>query len=104
MKVLIIGSGGREHALAAALSKDSHQVYVAPGNAGIAREFVCLDMRKINEVVQWCRENRPGFVLIGPEQQLAEGWADILNSEGIPCVGPSQAQPGLKAAKLLPRT
>jgi len=100
LKVLIIGSGGREHALAAALAKDSHDISVAPGNAGIAREFDCLPLHSINEVLDWCKEAQPSFVLFGPEQPLAAGWADILEEAGIPCVGPGQAAARIESSKI----
>ncbi len=100
MKVLIIGSGGREHALAAALAKDSHEILVAPGNAGIAREFSCLPLHSISEVLSWCKKALPAFVLIGPEQPLAEGWADVLGEAGIPCVGPSQTAARIESSKI----
>jgi len=100
LKVLIIGSGGREHALAAALAQDRHEVLVAPGNAGIAREFDCLPLTSVSEVLSWCRKSHPAFVVIGPEQPLAEGWADILAEAGIPCVGPSQAAARIESSKI----
>ncbi|MDD4224390.1 MAG: phosphoribosylamine--glycine ligase [Candidatus Cloacimonetes bacterium] len=100
MKVLIIGSGGREHALAAALAQDRHEVLVAPGNAGIAREFDCLPLTSVSEVLSWCKANRPAFVLFGPEQPLTEGWADTLSEAGIPCVGPSQAAARIESSKI----
>jgi len=100
LKVLIIGSGGREHALAAALAKDSHEIFVAPGNAGIAREFSCPPLHSIGEVVSWCKENQPAFVLFGPEQPLASGWVDILTEAGIPCVGPNQVASRIESSKI----
>jgi len=99
LKVLIIGGGGREHSLAAALARDQHEIFVAPGNAGIAREFCCLPLLSITKVLSWCNENHPAFVLIGPEQPLAEGWADILAAAGIPCVGPCQAAAKIESSK-----
>ncbi len=100
MKVLIIGSGGREHTLAAALATDHHKILVAPGNAGIAREFDCLPLHSVNDVLQWCKASHPAFVLIGPEQPLADAWADILSEAGIPCVGPSQAAARIESSKV----
>ncbi len=99
MKVLIIGSGGREHALAAALAQDGLEIYVAPGNAGIAREFACLRLQTIEDLVKWCEENHPAYVLFGPEQPLAAGWVDILEEAGIRCVGPTQAAARIESSK-----
>ena len=95
MTVLFIGGGGREHALAAAIAKDGVKVFVAPGNAGIAREFDCLSLPNVEAVLDWCVLNHPKYVVFGPEQPLAEGWADVLEKAGIACVGPSK-----KAAKI----
>lgn len=99
MKVLIIGGGGREHALAAALAQDQHEIFLAPGNAGIAREFCCLPLRSITGVLSWCNGNHPAFVLIGPEQPLAEGWADTLAAAGFSCVGPGLAAARIESSK-----
>ena len=75
MKVLIVGSGGREHSLAEAFAKDikKSDIYVAPGNGGIALDYKCLPLRSKEEIVRWCKENRPELVMVGPEQYLAEG-------------------------------
>lgn len=99
MTVLIIGGGGREHALAAAVAKAGARVFVAPGNGGIAREFKCLSLTKINEVVDWCLVNEPNFVVFGPEQPLADGWVDVLEKAGVACVGPSAQAAKIESSK-----
>jgi phosphoribosylamine--glycine ligase len=102
LKVLIIGGGGREHAIAVALatSMPPSAIHVAPGNAGIARSFPCLALRSHREILDWCLGHRPRFVVFGPEQPLAEGLSDLLASHGIPCVGPSQAAARIETSKV----
>lgn len=102
MKILIIGGGGREHAIAAAFAKNESPsgITVAPGNAGIAKEFTCLALKTNAEILDWCLINHPDLVFIGPEKPLAEGLADILTIHGIPCVGPSQAAARLETSKI----
>ena len=106
MKVLIVGSGGREHSLAEAFAKDikKSDIYVAPGNGGIALDYKCLPLRSKEEIVRWCKENRPDLVMVGPEQYLAEGLSNSLNAEGIPCVGPSQEAAKIESSKIFAKT
>ncbi len=99
MTVLIIGGGGREHALAAAIAKDGAQVFVAPGNGGIAREFKCLPLTDLNKVLDWCLTNQPNFVVFGPEQPLADGWVDVFEKAGVPCVGPTAQAAKIESSK-----
>ena len=102
MKVLIVGGGGREHALANAFAKDQTgiQIYVAPGNDGIAEEYPCLPLRDNLEILHWCLDNGPDIVVIGPEKPLEEGLADILRDRGIACVGPSQKAARIETSKI----
>ncbi len=106
MKVLIVGSGGREHSLAEAFARDikKSDIYVAPGNGGIALDYKCLPLRSKEEIVKWCRENHPELVMVGPEQYLAEGLSNSLNAEGIPCVGPSQEAARIESSKIFAKT
>src|SRR6478752_5487997 len=103
MNVLLIGSGGREHALAWAISGSSllDKLYCAPGNAGIASiaECVALDAGDHAAVVAFCRELAIGFVIIGPEAPLVAGLADDLAAAGIKHFGPSQAAAKLEGSK-----
>jgi len=106
LKVLIVGSGGREHSLAEAFARDINKsdIYVAPGNGGIALDYKCLPLRSKEEIVKWCKENRPELVMVGPEQYLAEGLSNSLNAEGIPCVGPSQEAARIESSKIFAKT
>jgi phosphoribosylamine--glycine ligase len=103
MKVLLIGSGGREHALAWKLA-DSPLVsalFIGPGNPGTAQlgENVSLDPMKFNQVEDFVRENRIGFVVIGPEDPLAAGLADRMRKIKVPVFGPSKEGAQLEADK-----
>lgn len=106
MKVLIVGSGGREHSLAEAFARDikKSDIYVAPGNGGIALDYKCLPLRSKEEIVKWCRENHPELVMVGPEQYLAEGLSDSLNEEGISCIGSSQSAARIESSKIFAKT
>ncbi len=103
MKVLLLGSGGREHALAWKLSQSklcSH-LYCAPGNAGIAQnaECVALDISDHEAVIGFCQDNNVEFVVVGPEAPLVEGIADELNRASIGVFGPSGYAAQLEGSK-----
>jgi phosphoribosylamine--glycine ligase/phosphoribosylaminoimidazole synthetase len=104
MNVLIIGSGGREHAMAwkAVQSPRLAKLYIAPGNAGTATcgENVFLDVKIHAGVIRFCEEKGIGLVLVGPEIPLADGLADSLSEAGIRCFGPSQAAAQIEASKV----
>jgi phosphoribosylamine--glycine ligase len=103
MNVLLIGSGGREHALAWALSASPllSKLYCAPGNAGIAALATCiaLDAGDHDAVIAFCRGNAIDFVIIGPEAPLVDGLADTLSAAGIKHFGPSRAAAQLEGSK-----
>lgn len=102
-RILLLGSGGREHALAKALASSTScdKLWVAPGNPGIAREAECVPLNVHDHlgVARWCRTQDVSLVVIGPEQPLAEGIADALREEGIDVFGPSQAAAQLESSK-----
>jgi len=103
MNILILGSGGREHALAwkIAASPLTDKLYCAPGNAGIAQEAECvaLDLGDHAAVVAFCRSNRIDFVVVGPEVPLVAGIADDLEAAGIKTFGPSKWAARLEGSK-----
>lgn len=103
MNILILGSGGREHALAWAVGQNPKcdRLIVAPGNAGIARacEVADIDILDGAAVVGFCEENAIDFVIIGPEAPLAAGVADATRAAGILTFGPSAAAARLEASK-----
>src|SRR5690606_34413735 len=103
MNVLLIGSGGREHALAwkIAASPLLEKLYAAPGNPGIAEhaECVALDVRDHRKVVDFCRERGIGLVVVGPEAPLVAGIADDLVAAGIRVFGPRRDAARLEGSK-----
>ncbi len=103
MNILLIGSGGREHALAEALAKSPQleKLFVAPGNPGTAKiaQNVALDVADFDAVIAFCRVQAIGFVVIGPEQPLVEGLVDALEAAGLKAFGPSKAAARLEGSK-----
>lgn len=103
MNILILGSGGREHALAWAVKQNPKcdRLIVAPGNAGIAElaELAEIDILDGAAVVDFCGENAVDFVIVGPEAPLAAGVADATRAAGILTFGPSAAAARLEASK-----
>ena len=105
MNVLIIGSGGREHALAwkALQSLQVDTVYVAPGNAGTALEpkieNVDIDILAFGELTDFAKNNDVGLTIIGPEVPLVEGIVDHFESQGLLCFGPNKAAAQLEGSK-----
>jgi len=103
MNILILGSGGREHALAwkIAASPLTDRLICAPGNAGIAREAECvaLDLADHAAVIAFCRENGVDLVVVGPEAPLCAGIVDDLEAAGIKAFGPSRAAARLEGSK-----
>ncbi|MGB3146966.1 MAG: phosphoribosylamine--glycine ligase [Paracoccaceae bacterium] len=103
MNILILGGGGREHALAWAVKQNPKcdRLIVAPGNAGIAEIAECadLDILDAQAVIRFAEENAVDFVIVGPEAPLAAGVADALRAAGILAFGPSAAAARLEASK-----
>lgn len=103
MNVLVIGSGGREHALSWAISKSSllTKLYCAPGNGGMEKvaDCVTLDSSDHDAVIAFCRAHDIDFVVVGPEGPLVEGLVDALDSAGIANFGPSKAAAQLEGSK-----
>lgn len=103
MNILVIGSGGREHALCWALSKSPKidLLYCAPGNGGIAEFAKCvtLDAANADEIITFCKENSIHFVVVGPEAPLVDGLVDDLAAAGIKAFGPNKAAAQLEGSK-----
>ncbi|WP_294201111.1 phosphoribosylamine--glycine ligase [uncultured Sphingomonas sp.] len=103
MNVLLLGSGGREHALAWKLAQSNglDTLYAAPGNPGIAVHATCVALNATDHaaVVAFVKDHAIGLVVVGPEAPLVDGLADSLRAEGIPVFGPSKAAAQLEGSK-----
>lgn len=103
MKVLVIGNGGREHAIVWKLAHDScaPELFCAPGNAGTAAlaTNVPIGAEDVAGIVAWAREAKPDLVVVGPEAPLCAGVTDALEAEGIKVFGPCQAAAALEGSK-----
>ncbi len=105
MKVLVVGGGGREHALAWKLACSSRvsSVYVAPGNAGTAQEpgvqNIAIDAGDVEELFKFARHEKVNLTVIGPEGPLVDGIVDLFSNAGLPCLGPKQSAARLEGSK-----
>ena len=103
MNILLLGSGGREHALAwkMAASPLADRLFCVPGNAGIAREAACIDIDIADHaaVIAFCRDHGIDFVVVGPEAPLAAGIVDDLEAAEIKTFGPTRAAARLEGSK-----
>ena len=103
MRILVVGSGGREHALAWKISRSPlvRALFAAPGNPGIARvaTLVPLDPLDVDGVARWAVENRIDLVVVGPEAPLVAGLADRVARDGIPVFGPAAAAAEIEGSK-----
>ena len=105
MKVLVVGSGGREHALAWRAAQSAHveQVFVAPGNAGTAGEAgvenIAISSNDLDGLLEFAREKGIGLTIAGPEDPLVCGIVDRFTEAGLPCFGPSAAAAQLEGSK-----
>jgi phosphoribosylamine--glycine ligase len=103
MKVLVLGGGGREHALVWKLKQSPRvtQLFCAPGNAGIAQEATCVpcDLNRLDSIIEAAIKVGPDMVVVGPEVPLMLGTVDELRRRGIPVFGPTQAAAQLETSK-----
>ena len=104
MKVCVIGSGGREHALAwrLSISPSVTKVYAIPGSAAMSdcAELVGIDWQQSDHLITFLKDNQVDLVVVGPEAPLVAGLADALNAAGIPVFGPSKAAAQLEGSKV----
>ena len=102
-KVLVVGSGGRCHAIVRALNRSQRvgKVYCAPGNAGIADEAECvaIGVEDVEALVRFAKENAIDMTVVGPEAALAAGLVDALEAEGLKAFGPSKAAARIESSK-----
>lgn len=103
MRVLLVGSGGREHALAMCLSRSPglSALYAAPGNPGIAKVATCISLRAddVAALVRFAQDEKIDLIVPGPEAPLVAGLADACAEAGIPCAGPTKAAAMLEGSK-----
>lgn len=103
MKVLVIGSGGREHALAwkVTQNKQVSRVYVAPGNAGTATnpDMMNVPITKIDELVKFAQDEQIHLTIVGPEAPLSQGVVDAFRAAGLKIFGPTKAAAQLESSK-----
>lgn len=102
-KVLVIGGGGREHAIVDALSRSSHvgQIYCAPGNAGIAQQATCLPLKdtRLDDLLRFARQEKIDLTVVGPEVPLSAGIVDLFTEAGQRIFGPSAAAARIESSK-----
>ena len=103
MKVLVVGSGGREHAICHKLAQSPKvtELYCAPGNGGIAQVAACVNVKAtdVDGMVKWAKENAMDFVMVAPDDPLAMGMVDALEAAGIPAFGPRANAAVIEASK-----
>ena len=103
MRVLVVGQGGREHSLCIKIAKSPlcEKLFCAPGNAGISEVADCISKSSENTagLLDFCKQSAIDFVVIGPENSLVAGLADLLESNGIPVFGPSKMAARLEGSK-----
>jgi len=103
MKVLVVGSGGREHAVVDALAQSSRisKIFAAPGNGGIAEqaELVAISADDIERLASFAREQRVDLTFVGPEVPLSKGIVDVFIGHGMPVIGPTADQARLESSK-----
>ena len=103
MKVLVVGGGGREHAICWKLAQSPKvsELYCAPGNGGIAQVAQCVPIKAtdVEDMVAWAKDNAMDFVMVAPDDPLALGMVDALEAAGIPAFGPRANAAILEASK-----
>src|SRR5262249_10113067 len=103
MKILVIGGGGREHALVWKLRQSPRvkEVFCAPGNGGIAEEAKCIpgDVKSIDSLVALAKDLQPDLTVVGPELPLSLGVVDEFHKHGWPIFGPTRAAARLESSK-----
>ncbi len=101
MKVLVVGSGGRDHAIAWKFTQSPlvKKVYVAHGNAGIARTAECVNAQTIEEMADFAEREKVDLTFVGPEKPLSAGIVDLFRRRGIPIVGPDKRASRLESSK-----
>ena len=104
MKILVVGGGGREHAIIRSLKKnaDITEIFACPGNGGIAADATCVAIgaTEIDKIVAFAVENKIDYTVVAPDDPLALGCVDALEAEGIPCFGPRASAAIIESSKV----
>jgi len=104
MKIMVVGGGGREHAIIKSLRKNKEitEIYALPGNGGIAADAVCVGIgaKDIDGIVNFAKENDIKFAVVAPDDPLVLGATDRLREIGVPCFGPSKAAAEIEGSKV----
>ncbi len=104
MRIMVVGGGGREHAIIKSLkkNKDVSEIYALPGNGGIAKDAICVDIgaKEIPKIVEWAKENAIDYAVVAPDDPLVLGAVDELTQAGIPCFGPSKSAAIIEGSKV----
>src|SRR5512138_708410 len=101
MKVLVVGTGGRDHAIAWKFTKSPRvkDVYVAHGNAGIAETANCVNLKTIEEMADFAEREKIDLTFVGPEKPLSAGIVDLFDRRGLPIIGPNLKATRLESSK-----
>ena len=104
MKIMVIGGGGREHAVIRKLKEnpDVETIYALPGNGGIVADAVCVDVgaKDIDGAVRFAKEHAIDFAVVTPDDPLALGMVDALEAAGVPCFGPDKKAAVIEGSKV----
>ncbi len=104
MKIMVVGGGGREHAIIKKIkeNKQVEEIYALPGNGGIAKDAVCVDISAtdIDGITAFATENAIDYAVVAPDDPLVLGLVDVLEAKGIPCFGPSKAAAIIEGSKV----
>ncbi len=104
MKIMVVGGGGREHAIIKKLKKSplADEIYALPGNGGIAKDAICVNIgaKDIDGIVKFAVENKINYAVVAPDDPLVLGAVDALNNVGIPCFGPSANAAIIEGSKI----
>ena len=103
MKLLVVGGGGREHAIIKSLKKNKavEEIFALPGNGGIAQDATCVAIgtKDLDKIVEFAVNNKIDYAVVAPDDPLVLGLVDLLNEKGIPCFGPTKAAAIIEGSK-----
>ena len=104
MRILVVGGGGREHAIVKKLkeNKEASEIFVLPGNGGIADDAICVDIgaSDIEKITEFAIQNKIDYAVVAPDDPLVLGCVDALEAAGIPCFGPCKSAAIIEGSKV----